>query len=354
MLLVVLLLCLGVGAILGYLAGRADTRLAVASALARQLDSRASDDPTPVRFVVEPGQSGTEIAAALEEAGLVESAWAFQLLTRLRGAQSELRAGEYQLRRNMTAGEIVESLRGGIGNVGGFTVPEGWRAAEIADALEKRGLARRDEFLALVRAGDFQSDFLSSRPPGASLEGYLFPDTYQIVPGKPTREIVQLMLDVFGQRFTPEMRAQAAQRGLTAHQVVTLASIVEREAVRAEERPVIASVFYNRLARGMKLQTDPTVQYAVAGVNPPLAVGGYWKRGLTELDLQIDSPYNTYRQVGLPPGPIANPGLASIQAVLQPAQTEYLYFVAKPDGSHAFARTLREHNENVARYQGGG
>jgi UPF0755 protein len=162
------------------------------------------------------------------------------------------------------------------------------------------------------------------------------------------------MLDNFDRRFAPEMRAEATRRGLTIHQVVTLAAIVEREAVVAAERPRIAGVFLNRLQRGMKLQADPTVQYAVAGPSPSRLAESYWKQGLTPLDLGVDSPYNTYRYDGLPPGPIANPGLASIRAVLEPEQTDYLYFVAKPDGSHAFARTLREHDDNVARYLRGG
>ncbi len=350
-LLAILGISLAFGASLAYVAGRSDARQAIADLVVQQLDTRASDDARTVRFTVQPGESGAEIASRLEEAGLIRSAWSFRVLARLRGAAGQLRAGEYALRANMTSGEILEALQSGKDSVGGFTVPEGWRAAETADALEKRGLARRDEFLALVRSGDFQADFLASRPPGASLEGYLFPDTYEILPGATAREIVQQMLDDFGRRVTPDVRARAAERGLTLHQVVTLASVVEREAVAADERPVIAGVFLNRLQKGMKLQADATVQYAVVGPDPRALAEGYWKRGLTQLDLGVDSPYNTYRYAGLPPGPIANPGLASIRAVLEPQQTDYLYFVARPDGTHAFARTLKEHEQNVARYQ---
>ena len=349
-LLAVVVLSLVFGASLAYLAGRSDVRQVAASFLADQLDGPASGDGRAVRFVVRPGESASEIASSLEAAGLVRSAWSFRILARLRGGEGQLRAGEYVLRPNMTSGEILEALRTG-GEAGGFTIPEGWRAAEIADALGRRSLAKRDDFLAVVRAGDFGADFLGSRPPGASLEGYLFPDTYQILPGTPVRDVVQLMLDDFGRRVTPEMRARGAARGLTLHQVVVLASIVEREAVVADERSVIAAVFLNRLQKGMRLQADATVQYAAVGPDPAALPGGYWKHGLSELDLGIDSPYNTYRYAGLPPGPIANPGLASIRAVLEPTQTDYLYFVARPDGSHAFARTLKEHDENVARYQ---
>jgi len=159
------------------------------------------------------------------------------------------------------------------------------------------------------------------------------------------------MVEQFERRFTPEMREKAQRLGMSIHQVVTLASIIEREAVIPSERPLMAGVFYNRLKDGMSLDADPTVQYALASASPESRKKyGWWKTSLTAEDLQIDSPYNSYRNPGLPPGPICNPGLASLEAALEPAATEDLYFVARPDGSHAFARTLEEHNENVARY----
>ena len=221
--------------------------------------------------------------------------------------------------------------------------------ADIADSLDSRGIATREAFLSAA-AGDFDADFLRERPPGSTLEGYLFPDTYQVLPGATPRQVLQLMLTAFGERFTPELRAESAKVGLTPHQVVTLASIVEREAVAADERPLIAGVFLQRLKRGLKLQADPTVQFALAGVNPPRRSQGYWKAPLSSADVTINSPYNTYVIDGLPPGPIGNPGLAAIRAVLEAPSTDYLYFVARPDGRHAFARTYKEHEENVARY----
>jgi UPF0755 protein len=207
--------------------------------------------------------------------------------------------------------------------------------------------------LELVRSGgDFDHDFLADRPEGVtSLEGFLFPDTYEFPSDATARDVIARMLDTFGQRFTPELREQARAQGLTVYQAVTLASIVEREAVLPEERPIIASVFLNRLRAGMHLNADPTVQYALGYQGEG---HGWWKRPLLLEDLEVDSPYNTYRHVGLPPGPICNPGLAALEAVVNPADTRYLYFVANDvagDGSHVFAETLEEHNANIAKYR---
>ena len=186
--------------------------------------------------------------------------------------------------------------------------------------------------------------FLQSIPDPPSLEGYLFPDTYNIDPEAAASEIVDQMLENFEVRVSTEIRDAFERQGLTLHQAVTLASIIEREAVVPEEQPVIASVFLNRLALGMNLDADPTVQYALG-----LTEGGWWKAELTVEDLEIDSPYNTYRYEGLPPGPIANPGLSALQAVAAPEDTPYLYFRALCDGSgrHAFATTFEEHLQNA-------
>lgn len=313
------------------------------------LDGRAADDSREIQFTVKSGESLTDIALNLEKAKLISSADRFRYIARIQAGANDVRAGEYTLRPNMLSTEILATLRQGKGS-NRFTAVEGWRAVQIADQLELQGLATRKDFLAAAH-GEYQADFLASRPAGATLEGYLFPDTYSVLPGSTARDIVQRMLDNFSRQFTPERRAQAQRRGLTIHQVITLASIVEREAATPSERPIIASVFTNRMQRGMKLQSDPTVQFALAGLEPAVNSRGYWQSTITDLNLQMDSPYNTYRYAGWPPGPIANPGLAAIEAALNPAQTEYLYFVAKSDGTHAFAVTLREHNENVARYQ---
>ena len=191
----------------------------------------------------------------------------------------------------------------------------------------------------------------SDLPASRSLLGYLLPASYPLQCQASASEMVAAMLDAFTQQVTPEVIAAARSRGLSLDDTVILASVVEREAVIRAEQPVIASVFLNRLKAGLPLQADPTVQFAIANAKPPSGTGGWWKTDLTVADLRVDSPYNTYRNPGLPPGPIANPGIDAIKAVANAATTDYLYFVAKGDGSHAFARTLDEHNANVARYQ---
>ena len=344
--------CLGGGA-LAYLLSRTDVQAEVRDYAIGQLDAPASEDTRVVTFTVHPGESASEIATRLEEAGLVKSASNLQILARMRGVQGMLRSGKFSLSPSMTPTEILDVLTDGELS-GTVTILPGSRAAEIADQLAGRGIVSRAEFLTLVDEGEFTNEFLLDRPPGMSLEGYLAPGTYQFAKDTPPREVIQQMLDRFGEEYTPAMREETAARGYTVHQLVTLASIVEREIVRPEERPIIAGVYINRLSLGMKLQADPTVQYAVAGQDPKPSAAGYWKPSLSDADLDYNSPYNTYRYDGLPPGPICNPGSASIAAVLDPIKSDYLYFVAKPDGTHAFAKTLQEHDANVARYKGGG
>jgi peptidoglycan lytic transglycosylase G len=221
----------------------------------------------------------------------------------------------------------------------------------VAEHLERKGIVSSADFQAALAATDYSAPFLAQRPPGATLEGYLFPDTYFFTVKATPHDIVDRLLVTFNEKFPPELQQQAMAQGLTLHQVVTLAAIVEREAVAPAERPIIASVYLNRIKEGMLLQADPTTQYAIAVTPESVEKYGWWKRDLTEDDLKARSPYNTYVVPGLPPGPIASPGAASLRAVAQPAQTDYLYFVAKPDGTHAFARTLDEHNRNVNQYQ---
>jgi UPF0755 protein len=208
----------------------------------------------------------------------------------------------------------------------------------------------KDQFLQAVKNGKYDYAFLRDRPKGAltSIEGFLFPETYNVPFDVPVDTLVTLMLSTFDQRVTDKMRQQAAAAKMTLYEVVTLASIVEREAVVPNERPTIASVYLNRLKKKMYLQSDPTVQYAL-GYQP--ATKQWWKTPVTlEEFLQVDSPYNTYLRAGLPPGPICNPSLASLTAVLEPAQTDYLYFYSRGDGTHAFAKTYEEHQQNQEKY----
>ena len=315
-------------------------------------DQPVSDDATTHVFFVRPGASASEIGAELERAGLIKSATGFRVQVELRNAANRLAVGEYELRRNMTAGEIVDALaQGRTRRTGLVTIPEGWRAEEIAQYLDSSGVVPAEDFMDAVRTAE--SEVLSLPPGTASFEGYLFPDSYEFGRDVPADVVLRRFLTEFDRRVDPGVRRAAAGRGFSLHDLVTLASIVEKEASLPEERGEIAAVFQNRLERGMLLQADPTVQYALVPLGT-LSGAAYWKRDLTIDDLRRDSPYNTYRRPGLPPGPISNPGLAAIEAVATAPDRPWLYFVARADGSHLFAETLDAHNRNVAQVRAGG
>lgn len=304
----------------------------------------------PVRVRVDQGESPRSIAGSLASAGVIDSSTQFEVLVALMGYDRVLQAGDYEFAVNTPALDAVYRIRRGQVSPRSLTVIEGWRLEQVADAVAAQGVSR-DAFVAAATAGDYKHDFLSDLNPGDSLEGYLFPAVYPIGSLDKPADMVKRMLNAFDQNVSLDMRQKAAAEGLTLRQVVTLASIIEREAQKPDERPIMAQVFLSRLRLGMPLQADPTVQYAVASPDG-IKTYGYWKQDLTQADLAVDSPYNTYAAAGLPPGPICNPGLASIQAVLSPSSTNYLYFVARPDGSHAFAETLDQQLENVKKYQG--
>ncbi|MDI3340302.1 MAG: endolytic transglycosylase MltG [Sphaerobacter sp.] len=302
----------------------------------------------PITFVVEESESVDSVAARLHEADLIRSATYFKLRMRLTNRDSQLKAGRFELRKGMTVNEIINTLTTAEGvEVVQVRFQEGWRAEEYADKLVEVGLiSTPEQFLDAIRSGTWDREFLGSRPSGASLEGYLFPDTYEFRADATPEDVINTLLDTFDTRVPAELRARAQALGYNFHQVMVIASIIEREAVVPEERPLIASVYYNRLRAGMPLQADPTVQYALG------QPGNWWPTVTDPNNEAADSPYNTYTHPDIPPGPICNPGLAAIEAALQPAQTDYLYFVAKGDGSgtHAFARTLDEHNANIQQY----
>jgi UPF0755 protein len=323
----------------------------------RSLDDRpVSDDATPVSFAVRPGSTAAAVGADLQRAGLIRSTTAFRMQVELRDAGSHIAVGEYQLRQNMTIAEILDALTAGPTRKSTLvTIPEGWRSEEVAQYLETRGIVNAASFLEAVAGKDPSIDI--PIPAGAtSFEGYLFPDTYDFGRNPTNQSVLTTFLTEFSRRTTALrtngiVAARATESAASLHRVITLASIVEREAIEPDERARIAAVFDNRLARGMPLQADPTVQYARIPF-PAVSVSGYWKADLSVADLRLDSPYNTYLVRGLPPGPICNPGLASIEAAAYPADESSLYFVAKGDGSHLFAQTLDEHNRNVARVRG--
>lgn len=304
-----------------------------------------------VKLKVAEGANGDDIARQLEKAGIIAGGGRFGTLAGLMGVQGELAAGDYEFQKGLPAAEVIQRLRKGIVlPTLTVTIPEGRRLEEVAALLEKQGLTTAQDFIAAASATDYPMAFVQAKPPGSTLEGYLFPDTYFFVKNLTARQIVERLLSTFDERFNQELRAAAEQQNLTLHQAVTLASIVEREAQMPEERGLIAAVFLNRLKQGIPLQADPTVQYAIATPDS-VSKDGWWKRDLTVDDLKTKSPYSTYANPGLPPGPIASAGLASLRAVANPAPVKYLYFVAKGDGSHAFAETLDEHNRNVQKYQ---
>jgi UPF0755 protein len=329
-----------------------------------QLNEPVSDDPTPVTFIVEPGETASDVSTRLQEEGLVVDGEVFRRFMTYHGLDVSLEAGTYSLRPNMTMHEIAETLQYGSADVYMVTVPEGWRMEQVGWLLEQQGLMRSDDFVAMARTAQYDYPWLASRLAGSSLEGFLFPDTYELPAEATPSAVVDLMLATFDARVAPEIEARlsgkvifdlelADYRPMTVYDVLILASIVEREAVVAEERPIIASVYYNRLdpayveETALRLSADPTIQYA-KGYDPE--TGNWWNPMLPGEGQTIESPYNTFKVQGLPPGPICSPGVASILAVLNPADTDYLYFHAIGDGSHVFASTLEEHLQNQAQY----
>lgn len=316
------------------------------------LDRPASTDKGEVNFIVQEGELPGDVATRLEREGLILNGDAFVLLLKCRHAAERIQAGDHIMRRNMTMDEVILSLQRGTVRGVAIIIRPGWRAEQIAEYLDTVNLPQfdKDEFLEIVKEGNADYSFLQDRKSNASpgLEGFLFPETYQVVQAIDAAQMVNRLLYEFDQRVTPDMRAKAQQQGLTLHEAITLASIVERETVKPEEAPLIASVYLNRVKQKTYLNADPTVQYAIGYV--PEA-NQWWKTPVTLAEYQrVDSPYNTYLYPGLPPGPIAAPSMNSIQAVLEPAETDYFYFLATGDGGHVFARTLEEQNANLAKY----
>jgi UPF0755 protein len=280
-----------------------------------------------------------EVARRLDQAGVIRSPLGFVLLSVARGSARSLKAGEYEVPQGASTVAILSLLEGGKVLHHPVVLREGSTVAELARALEAERLAPAEEVLRVAR----DARFLQTLDiPAESVEGYLFPDTYQLVKGMAVEEMLARMVARMRDQVGPDILAQARGLDLTPHQLLTLASIIEREAAVAREMPLISAVFWNRLKRDMPLQADPTVQYAVDQER---------RRPITRADLQVDSPFNTYRRLGLPPAPIGNPGRAAIQAAVNPAPVNYLYFVSIDDRHHHFSSTLSDHNAAVARYR---
>jgi len=298
----------------------------------------ASSDPKEVVIEVSPGMSLAALSNVLQEREVIRSAVKFGWLVRLKGAARRIKAGEYQLSSGLRPGEVLDKIVRGEVLLHQITFPEGYTIKQMAEVLGSRDLASADRFITTASNPAFARTF---NIPAPTLEGYLFPDTYQFARDLPAENILGSLVKRFKQHYGPTQAEKAERLGFTRHQVVILASVVEKETAVTEERPLIAGVFLNRLRKGIRLQSDPTVIYGLKT----------FTGNLTRVHLETDTPYNTYTRPGLPAGPICNPGAASIQAVLNPASTPYLYFVAKKDGTHHFSTTLVEHNAAVLRYQ---
>lgn len=284
-----------------------------------------------------PGSGIRKLANELKAGGVIRSSWHFILVTRLRGQAHRLKAGDYRFNDAMTPTLILGKLVVGDVDFRKFALPEGYSIHQAAELLEQKGYFKRSSFLEKCQDPALLKRLGLSEQ---SVEGYLYPATYNLSRNGTEEQLIDQMVGLFEKKYAEIIRAAGGVTGLSRHQIVTLASLIEKEAVSSEEKPLISSVFHNRLRIGMPLQSDPTSVYGVR------AFAGR----VTKADIERQSPYNTYRIKGLPPGPIGNPGSDALQAALKPAATNYLYFVARQDGTHQFSRTLDEHNRAVARY----
>ncbi len=321
-----------------------------------EIDSPLDIGEEPLAFTIEAGENAEQIASNLVDAGILSDSELFRNYVRFYGLDSRLEAGTFTIEPQISIPYLAIVLTDARPDEIELRFIEGWRSEEMANYLRQIQPANIDaaEFEAIVQRQKLfdisQYDFLASLPDSTWLEGFLFPDTYRIPIDADASYLIGAMLTNFGLQVTPSLRQAYGAQGFTVQEAVTMASIVQREAVVAEERALMVGVFINRLNQGMLLQADPTVQYAV-GYQPDN--GQWWKSPLTATDLDTDSPFNTYRYPGLPPTPISNPGLGALEAVGKPAQTEHLFFVvdcaSSINGAHVFSQTFEEHLANVER-----
>ena len=290
---------------------------------------------------IDPGDSIQTIAERLAAAGVVRDNWTFRLAAWLSGRERELQAGEYHFEQALSAIEVVDTIVSGKVHLRPITFVEGWTIVEMARTFQDAAFGTAEAFLSAARRVELIEEL---DPTATDLEGYLFPETYSLPRGATADDLVEVMVAEFRQAFSVNLREEAERRRMTVRAVVTLASLIQKETGSLEEHQLVSAVYNNRLRIGMPLQCDPTVIYA-------LQLADLYNGNLTRANLEFDSPYNTYRHAGLPPGPIASAGKAALQAALRPADVGYLYFVSRNDGTHAFANTLNEHNRNVRRFQ---
>jgi len=310
-------------------------------ALEKAISMPNSAAKSAVTFEIKPGESMSAVAANLKKAGLMGNTDPFIKYAKNGELDKKIKAGVYTLNTAMSPKEILEVFVSGSRSEIWITIPEGWRIDQIADYLEKQGLLfKAKEFEDEAYVKNFSStSFLAGLPGGTTLEGYLFPDTYKVYSDATPKDVIAEMLDNFGKKVTKNMMDAANTKGFTLHQFVTLTSIVEKESAQSEDIRKIASVYYNRLAQGMPFQSDATITYITRRADARPTID----------ETKIDSPYNTYINRGLPPGPIGNPGLAAMQATLNPETTDYLFFISK-GGKAYFAKTYDEHLQNIAKY----
>ena len=301
-------------------------------------------DPSNTNIIIfdaKPDQSFREIAQSLEAQGLIQSRLAFRLLARIDNKDTAIKAGEYELSAAMSPTEILNKMIRGDVRQRRVTIKEGATISDIATALESAGIANALAFESAARDHELMRDLGTEAP---TLEGYLFPETYQFHRDTPPRQIIKAMLEQLTKKWPEEWNARARLLELSRHQILTLASIIEKESGNFEEQPIISSVFHNRLRIKMRLQSDPTVIYGITNFNG----------NITKRDLQTHTPYNTYMIDGLPPGPIASPGFSAIKSALYPADTNFYYFVGNGAGKHIFSEDLARHNQAVNTFQRGG
>ncbi len=306
------------------------------------LANGAGPSEETVAFEVPAGASFRSIAQRLQSEGLVSSAWKLRWYARLTGLGSQMRRGEYALKASFSPREILSIIASGKSIAYPLTIPEGFNKYDIAAEYEAKRFGRAADFLAAARDPELIRQLLGVERI-ASLEGYLYPETYMLTKFTTARELVSQMVKNFLAAYAEV--SMGVSPALDRHQLVTLASVVEKETGAPHERPLIASVFYNRLKKGMRLQSDPTILYGIAEAT------GQMKENITRDDILRPTPYNTYTVKALPIGPIANPGRESLMAVLKPATSEYLYFVSHNDGTHAFTKTYEEHTAAVRKFQ---
>lgn len=317
--------------------------------------ARPAQGDEVVLVEIPSGATAEQIADELLRRGAITSTHQFQTLVGLLGYEDRLVVGTYDFEPGLLTIDVIERIRSGVTSELVVTIPEGWQTGEIfARIAEQTPLTVADLEAAAADPSVANGTLAGGRPAGVSLEGYLFPSTYVISRLATGEDVIRQFLLRFDEQFSGPLRAELNASARSLHEILIVASIVEREAVIDAERTVIASVFWNRIDAGQRLEADPTVQYALAQEPASVAVFGYWKSPLSEEDLSVASRWNTYASDGIPPTPIASPGMASILAALRPVETSFFFFVARGDGGHLFAETFQEHQDNVDRVRGSG